>query len=73
MIDIVLAYQQNLIINEKNRESIAIREIAISIKNMKNNQFDSTITRENQQKHEIKIKKKIHEFFENLDVQNNAN
>ena len=40
---------------------------------MKNNQFDSTITRENQQKHEIKIKKKIHEFFENLDVQNNAN
>ena len=58
---------------KQNRKSIAIREIAILIKNMKNNQFDSTITRENQQKHEIKIKKKIHEFFENLDILKNAN
>ena len=40
---------------------------------MKNNRFDSTITRENQQKHEIKIKKKIHEFFKSLDILKNAN
>ena len=43
-IDIVFAYQQNLIMNKKqNRKLIAIREIAILIKNIKNNQFDSTI------------------------------
>ena len=48
MIDIVLAYQQNLIMNEKqNRKSIAIREIVILIQNIKNNQFDSIIINEN--------------------------
>ena len=55
-------------INKKqNRKLIAIREIANLTKNMKNNQFDSIIIRENQQKHEIKIKKN-HKFFENLNM-----